>query len=91
MLRIVFRRLFSEGADWCGRQSHHSSRPFRHGAYVIWCCHSHFIVQLACTRLHWLQGCSSAHEAERRMTSTRKALQDHMEFDAEKSTDLDYT
>lgn len=36
------------------------------------------------------QGSSSAHEAEQRMTSTRKALQDHMEFDAEKVTDTDY-
>ncbi|KAA6424276.1 MAG: hypothetical protein FRX49_05488 [Trebouxia sp. A1-2] len=36
------------------------------------------------------QGCSSVHEAEQRMTSTRKALQDHMEFDAEKVTDTDY-
>ncbi len=37
-----------------------------------------------------LQGSNSVHEAEQRMTSTRKALQDHMEFDAEKVTDTDY-
>lgn len=39
---------------------------------------------------HHLQGSSSVREAEQRMTSTRKALQDHMEFDAEKVTDTDY-
>ena len=37
-----------------------------------------------------MQGCSSIQEAERRSTSTRRALQQHMEFDAEKATDVDY-
>ena len=36
------------------------------------------------------QGCGSTSEAEDRLSSTRKALQDHMEFDAEKQTDVDY-
>ena len=39
---------------------------------------------------YYLQGSNGVHEAEQRMTSTRKALQDHMEFDAEKVTDTDY-
>ena len=38
----------------------------------------------------WLQGCSSIQEAQQRSTSTRRALQHHMEFDAEKATDVDY-
>ncbi|KAL3157526.1 hypothetical protein ABBQ32_011986 [Trebouxia sp. C0010 RCD-2024] len=36
------------------------------------------------------QECSSSQQAEQRSTSTRRALQHHMEFDAEKATDVDY-
>ena len=37
-----------------------------------------------------LQGCPNVEEAERRILATRKALQDQMEFDAEKVTEMDY-
>lgn len=37
-----------------------------------------------------MQECNSAQQAKQRSISTRQALQKHMEFDAEKATDVDY-
>lgn len=37
-----------------------------------------------------MQVCAGHEEAEDQVTATRKALQTHMEFDAEKQTDTDY-